>query len=186
MDLLIEMMAVGSSQAIENQEKRGQEELIKLEILPVNILDNGQEVLEQAGVTFLGIVPEDPIFQHVKLPTGWSKYMTDTNMWTELLDERGRVRGTIFYKNTNYDRSAHMNLECRFSVRRDYHRQSQDHVAITHVLDSKKVIHTTEPVELPENRHEQYVIAQQADKMAVQWLDRHYPDWYNPASYWSD
>ena len=41
-------------------------------------------------------------------------------MWNEIIDAKGHVRGTMFYKAAFYDRSAHMSLNSRYRVHSEY------------------------------------------------------------------
>jgi hypothetical protein len=104
-DLLIRGLERGSSsRAIMDQEKTGQESFVESTTLPTVI--SGKEILEAAGVKFLGLVEDDALFQYVQLPAGWKKVATDHSMWSTLVDEKGRERASIFYKAASYDRRA--------------------------------------------------------------------------------
>lgn len=106
LDLLARAMATGSSSdAILGQEAAGQQSFVKSTTLPAEI--RGKEILEAAGVKFLGPVEGDDLFQYVELPEGWKKEPTDHSMWSKLVDEQGRERASIFYKAAFYDRRAH-------------------------------------------------------------------------------
>jgi hypothetical protein len=97
--------------AIQTQEKHGQQNLVNSSQLPKNIWPvNGKAVLEAAGVKFLGVDQDDPLFQSVELPQGWKKVGTNHDMWSDLVDEIGKVRAAIFYKAAFYDRKAHMDV----------------------------------------------------------------------------
>lgn len=106
LDLL--MRALGTNdggRAIMDQESAGQQSFVSNDTLPTDL--RGKEILEAAGVKFLGVVEDDDMFQYVELPDGWKKVPTDHSMWSNLVDEQGRVRASIFYKAAFYDRSAH-------------------------------------------------------------------------------
>lgn len=97
--------------AIEEQERRGQEQLTESEILPVEVNYGNRKTLEDAGVIFGKPIKNDPIFCEVQLPNGWKIEPTDHSMWSELKDLNGKVRASIFYKAAFYDRHAHLNIE---------------------------------------------------------------------------
>ena len=97
----------GNPRAIEDQEARGQAELVNSEVLPASC--GGREKLEAAGVVFGSPVDGDPLFVHAALPDGWKKRPTEHSMWSDLIDAEGKVRANIFYKAAFYDRKAHMN-----------------------------------------------------------------------------
>src|SRR6185436_8068032 len=45
------------------------------------------------------------------------KIATDHSMYTDLVDDKGRVRASIFYKAAFYDRKADISFKRRFSIR---------------------------------------------------------------------
>lgn len=100
----------GNPNAIEAQESRGQNELIESTQLPVQVRGkkDGKADLEVLGVVFGATCSDDPLFCEATLPEGWIKRATDHSMWSELVDENGKVRANIFYKAAFYDRSAFM------------------------------------------------------------------------------
>jgi hypothetical protein len=57
-----------------------------------------------------------------EFPKGWTTRPTNHYMWSDLLDDKGRVRGTIFYKPDFWDQDAHVKLNRRYYARtkRDY------------------------------------------------------------------
>jgi len=114
-------LVMGGSGAIERQEAQGQAELVQSDVLPVNTgYGAGTDPLFQAlGFEFGEPVADDPIFRAAKLPAGWKKRSTDHSMWSDIVDDQGRVRVNVFYKAAFYDRSAHMNLAGRFSLESD-------------------------------------------------------------------
>lgn len=114
MKFVHQALAVGTSDAILQQEAQGQQFLIINDVLPSEILPNeafsGRVILEQAGVVFGSLVEGDTLFQHVELPQGWKKVPTEHSMWSTLLDENGLIRASIFYKAAFYDRRASMSV----------------------------------------------------------------------------
>jgi len=102
----------GNPAAIMQQEARGQHELINSIQLPVEVRGN-KELLESAGVEFGEPLKGDLLFCNAKLPEGWEKRaVKDADArWSELVDDSGVVRATIFYKAAFYDRYAFMNVE---------------------------------------------------------------------------
>lgn len=184
-----EALLTGGDQAIERQEAAGQDDLVNSDTLPTDIGGRYGEplqcpILEASGVKFLGVVDGDPLFQYVELPQGWKKLPTDHSMWSKLVDEKGRERAMIFYKAAFYDRSAHMRLSLRFSVTNDYKRAETEGIAVAHVLDCENIIYSTEPLKLPADDRKKYEVSDKAKKAAEKWLNKHYPDWRNPAAYW--
>lgn len=114
---------------IEAQEKAGQLDQAEKQTLPLDLGQRWDKTPEGAakarapwealGFRFSDKIV-DGIFVEVAFPKGWKKVPTDHSMWSDIVDDKGRKRGSIFYKAAFYDRSAHAHLSCRFSVREVY------------------------------------------------------------------
>lgn len=102
---LVHAMAGG----IEASERRGQQELVRSEVLPVDARGDDARFIA-LGFTFGAPVEGDEIFRAATLPTGWKREGSDHAMWSHIVDERGFKRVAIFYKAAFYDRSTHMHL----------------------------------------------------------------------------
>jgi len=117
--LLDALLGNNPGREIEASEARGQASFVKSDVLPAAMEPEYRKILEDAGVVFGDIVPDDDLFRYVTLPEGWHKEPTDHNMWSELRDEKDRVRAMIFYKAAFYDRRADLRCERRFG----YHKE---------------------------------------------------------------
>ena len=133
------------SKAIENQERRGQQSVVRNQMLPKKLNDvslpneirwNGVEesmkweesskIVTQNNIEYtrqqyekMGIIiidEYDDLFYNVELPKGWEIKATDHSMWNNLYDDKGRKRANFFYKAAFYDRSAFINFDTRFSI----------------------------------------------------------------------
>lgn len=186
LSFLAAAMVDGSSNAILSQEAQGQQSFVGSDTLPTKRLSQLdtplRKYLEGIGFVFHGPVEGDPIFQYVTLPKGWSKRPTDHSMWSELIDDKGRKRASIFYKAAFYDRSAHIDFENRYSVRRNYDNEKQ---IVFFVKDGGKVIHTVGPVDKPDGMAE-YTAADAQEKIARDWLAKTFGDTDNPTAHWDD
>ncbi len=193
--ILVEAMMAGSSgAAIEAQEARGQEEVIRSQVVPTDIRTEGGKIaLEAAGMKFLGPVNGDELFQYVELPPGWKKVSMGNDFWTNLVDEKGRERGSIFYKAASYDRDAFMNLNVRFRISFDYDRFEKQGEGVANVYDFGKVVHTTTPIlsksSASTDRNAFYDEKSRAEvkskRAAEDWLcSAGFADWTNPGAYW--
>lgn len=171
----------GNPAAIENQEREGQKQLVNSDVLPSGSEKGAIEVLTKAGVKFGPLVPDDSLFQFVELPNGWKKVPTAHDMWSHLLDEKGRKRASIFYKAAFYDRRAGLNIERRYSFAFDYQKKESEGICLANVYDCGVVIYTTEPVKVVGKSWES---AELTEKSAKTWLDANFPDWENPSAYW--
>ncbi len=115
---MLQWLMGGNPNAIEAQEAEGQKELINSLQLPLKCNSprgiNAAEQYHKMGIkTFTGSKGDD-LFLGVKLPDGWKKEATDHSMWNNLLDDKGRVRATFFYKAAFYDRDAFVNFNHRY------------------------------------------------------------------------
>lgn len=118
---------------IEASEARGQAELVWSSVLPVEMGDQ-RAAFEALGFRFGAPVDGDPLFIHAELPPGWSKAPSDHDMWSHVLDEKGRKRVALFYKAAFYDRRASMSLVSRYSIECEYSKPSYD-IARVWVVD---------------------------------------------------
>lgn len=151
--MLYAMEGENPSKAIENQERRGQQSVVRNQRLPKKLNDysvprevrwNGIEesmdwnethkIQTQNNIEYtkqqyermgITIVEEyDDLFWNVTLPEGWEIKATDHSMWNNLFDDKGRKRANFFYKAAFYDRDAFINFDTRF------------HVGVDHVADA--------------------------------------------------
>ena len=142
---LYAMEGENPSKAIENQERRGQQTVVNLQLLPKK--PNQSTVPDDIRFAFIKdsmdfeernsmvtrnclkfikqqyerigitIVDEyDDLFYNVKLPEGWEIKSTDHSMWNNLYDDKGRKRASFFYKAAFYDRDAFIAFNTRFSL----------------------------------------------------------------------
>lgn len=167
---------------IEAQEAAGQAIFVSNATLPK---DCNRDMLALMGVKFGADV--DDLFVMAQLPDGWKKQATEHSMWSDLLDENGRKRASIFYKAAFYDRKAHMNL-CRRYIADAHESCDADGTAVeygkhTHVKtvvkDCADIIHT-----IGIREADDYQTGDEHRVLAETWLDVHYPDWHNPLAYW--
>lgn len=150
--MLYVMEGESPSKAIENQERRGQVEVVRAQRLPKKLnsttlpndiffrgvtddmcwkereavitANNIEYTREQYEKMGIEIISEcDELFWNVSLPEGWEIKATEHSMWNDLFDEQGRKRANFFYKAAFYDRDAFINFNTRF------------HVGVDHVAD---------------------------------------------------
>jgi hypothetical protein len=131
----------GNPNAIEAQEKRGQEQFVTSSQLPKKINNprntNPLEFYPKLGIKVFTVSKGDDLFFGVELPKGWKKIGTDHDMWSELHDDKGRKRAGIFYKAAFYDRDAFIDFEQRITYKvnrlgflnNDYSQVDGDYVA---------------------------------------------------------
>ena len=164
---------------IEAQEKRGQQTLVNKDILPINC---PRKELMSLGFKFLDLY--DDIFVNVEMPAGWKKVPTDHDMWSDLVDDRGRKRASIFYKAAFYDRSSHMSLVRRFTTSRNW--DAFDKMQIQYfVKDGDAIAYATAAVKFEEKYSKEYdKIEKELSSEVRTWLQKNYPDYENAMAYW--
>lgn len=171
--------------AILKQEADGQRSFTTSDTLPAKMGQDDRMVLEKAGVVFGDPVAGDDMFTYVTLPAGWQKVATSHSMWSDLVDEKGRKRASIFYKAAFYDRDAFLRTECRFGIGMDYDRSDKG-VIVKFVTDGDtKVFTTSEHPYTGEQYREDYKVQDRAATDEVDaWLEENYPNWEDASAYW--
>jgi len=196
MEVLIEAMLTGNgSQAIVNQEARGQQTLVNSEQLPLSALDYKTE-LEAVGFKFGE--PIDEWFVSCQLPDGWTKQAIDhhmwsnllDHMWSNLLDDQERTRASIGYKAAFYDKWTKFNPITRFSViarpvNGDYDAPNETTPYEAIVKDGDVIMSRT-PGVFPSDDVPWFKLEGVVYPAAERWLAERYPDWRNPFAYWDE
>jgi len=168
---------------IEAQEATGQQELVNSSVLPKDMgYNTTREMLESLGIIFGKNV--DGLFIECTLPQGWKKVATDHNMWSHLLDDKGRKRASIFYKAAFYDRHADISLECRYHAYAYPEDNNDSHwngprVGAVRDWDQTVLWRTAESAP-----YEDHNKRKELEDQAYTWLNEHYPDHHNPLAYW--
>lgn len=180
---------------IEAQEKRGQLTEAIRQTLPKKLGDSFMQK-ESARVPWekLGFVfgeAADDLFVSVTFPKGWKKEPTDHSMWSDILDDKGRKRGAIFYKAAFYDRAAHAHLNCRFGICQTYPKRGSSEKVSVHVEDKCKLVAFSidglEPEDWSGSREAAMLNSDAIDAAKAKvlaWMKQHYPDHDNVLAYW--
>lgn len=140
------------------------------------------------------------LFVSVQFPQGWSRKATAHPTWTDLIDNQGRNRGSIYYKTRFYDRQASVVMNFRFRCRTqpeewwDSPSKHRGGRQVGVVLDCDKIIFQTAPTEpeptYPEIRADVWIAWRQTLHAkfveAEAWLNQRYPRWREVAAYWEE
>jgi hypothetical protein len=177
-------IAASTPGGIEAQEKTGQAMFVRAQSLPKEMTGCTRADFERLGFVFGDDI--DELFVTVQLPAGWRKDATDHSMHSNLLDNKGRRRASIFYKAAFYDRRADIHLTRRYDVTMaptdanggPVPWEKAQYLAMT-VTDCGKEIHRTGVYE-----RGAYKADQQLREQALAWLDEHFPNWKNTMAYW--
>jgi hypothetical protein len=145
--------------------------------LPKDMRPN-KEAYESLGFTFEDI--GDNVLCQATLPNGWT-LRSDGGYWTYLIDEKGRERGSYFYKGAFYDRSGHMNLSQRFRI-------TYDNIGPEDWKSPVKVsAKDADGTIIFEAGQCDKVYSEEYDNLmskATEYLATNYPDWEDPTKYW--
>jgi hypothetical protein len=168
----------GNPRGIEAQEARGQQEVANTDTLPKDMGGN-EKALKDMGFKIEGPVPGDNLFVYATLPPGWKKKPTDHDLYTDLVDDKGRVRGSIGYKAAFYDRWANLSMKRRIQLSVDYDNKTAG-VALVKAGDT--LLFKTK--EHKSDKKMAYDLREDARAEAVAWLKKYFPDYDSPAAYW--
>ena len=137
-----------------------------------------KEAFEAIGFKFEDI--GDDVLYQATLPEGWT-LKSDGGYWTYLIDEKGRERGSYFYKGAFYDRNGHMNLTQRFHATYDnVDPKDWDSPVKVYVKDADGTI-------LFEAGQCDKAYSDEYDKLmskAKDYLKTNYPEWEDASKYW--
>lgn len=180
--LLAASILFGGSGAIELQEACGQQELVQSDVLPTDGIEEVRKTIESNGGKIGSRVDGDEIFTNVTLPVGWKKKGTSHVMWSNLLDDKGRERASIFYKAAFYDRSAHIQSERRFGIDA-YGHDIEGEVKVVVNDTCGEVEFSTDIVKVGKDEKPHHV-RERLTLEVEKYLNEHFPDWRNPEAYW--
>jgi hypothetical protein len=173
-------------------EAAGASAFVNAEVLPKQGIQDGVD----AGLVEITSDADD-LFYNVKLPEGWEKKSgVPDPRHISLLDPKGNIRASIFYKAAFYDRKADMWWKKRFQASRFYSENRDDPVRIVIIdrageFDAKKTdgAIVQDFGELPDMKKD-YSAREKAEKklfaQANKWLKKNYPKHENVAAYWDE
>lgn len=167
---------------IEKQEARGQLNFVRSETLPKELMhshDSKEVIYKALGIEILG--EADDLFDKVKLPDGWTKKATDHSMWSELYDEKGRKRASMFYKAAYYDRSAHIGFNKRYTA---YYERFGDHDIDS--SEKKKFVSTIKKDGVEIWRSEEPMEYNEVHEFSKKMLLEKYPKAESELAYWDE
>lgn len=97
----------------------------------------------------------DELFVSVKAPEGWSIVRTDHSMWSNYVDEQGRIRGRQFYKGAFYDMDAFGSFNSRFYIEHEYEELPEPKM-ITVLVDEWKEVDRQDPYSYSRSSFDEY------------------------------
>lgn len=200
--LLIATVLLSGVDTIDGLNADGARQAVVSESLPANI--SGREKWEALGFVFGEPFADDKMFCPATLPPGWSKQRTEHNMWNDIVDGTGNVRGSFFYKAAFYDRDAFMHPPlARYHVTHVYPdgpRPADPYDGHRHVcydvldrVGGRRMFRASCTVELlsPEKGGDQQAwwdehrdLEKAMFAQCEAWLDANFPDHKDAAAYW--
>jgi hypothetical protein len=179
-------VAASTPGGIEAQEAAGQKTLCESSSFPKDLGRVSEEQLEAIGFIFGEDI--DDIFVSVTLPSGWKIVPTSHSMHNDLIDDKGRRRGGIFYKAASYDRHSDLSMDSRYLAYRSPEDEYKSDLSYEErkngkwfgfVKDCGSMIWKTEAIKAPTFEQEDDLTEE-----ARVWLTERYPDYENPFAYW--
>lgn len=178
----------GNPNAIENQEAQGQQDLIASDQLPkkCNTPNDGNAaaVYSKMGIKVFTTSKGDDLFIGVKLPAGWKKQATDHSMWNNLVDDKGRIRATFFYKAAFYDRNAFINFTTCFHIHTEHLKGEKNPEKDWDCAEIITVINRNTGTAVWTSQKGFHADNEKHVKQAKEYLNENFPDWQDIHAYW--
>lgn len=187
------------SDLIETEERRAQREFASSEKLPVRVDRGTREQLESMGIVF-GEEDQEGIFVVATLPEGWKRQATDNSFWTNVVDEHGSPRLSVFVKSSFLSTQAFVRPCGRFYAtimpvdgfgKRPRCMEWMGAVIDTWGGKDTIVFRTTETTIEPEPDmigstafHQHSDTKDSLEREAQEWLAERFPDHANRTAYW--
>lgn len=123
----------------------------------------------------------DELFVNVTAPAGWAIRPTDHSMHSDIVDDQGRERGSIFYKAAFYDRRADGRWKARYRVEAEY--TADYDVAGYRAIDGATgaVLFRLDVAAGDDNKYKRQAVA---EKAVTDQLANRFPDHRSATAYW--
>jgi hypothetical protein len=192
MALAIGSASILANRGIEAMEAKGQEELVAGDSLPTSCFEHEPAFLAM-GFTFGEPYEDDPLFRPATLPAGWKKQGSSHAMHSTIVDEHGRERVGVFFKNAFYDRKADMSPYYAIKAGQDYRYEDPHGCRCAVVLQTptgpETIFERIWTLPDPDDRYDRYSevnLTKQGEMVREmdEFLAENYPDHRNPVAYW--
>jgi hypothetical protein len=186
------MNTIISTTILNNQEKQGQLEISNSPKLPT-MYDNvyppidSKPQLEKMGIKVLKKSIDDDLFYDIELPDGWYFKPTEHALYTELLDDKKRLRAVIFYKAVSYDRKSAITFATCYRVVTS--RTNDSYTA--YATNNNRTVFTNTIYRKEKIKYEDSLIACKEDSLIAcknvkNFLNERFPDWRDINAYWDE
>jgi len=179
---------------IERQEAQGQRDMTRMTLIPKEISQRygspkrTHADMEKFGFKFNG--EHDDIFLKAELPPGWTYRKTEHSMWSEIYDDKDRLRYKVFYKAAFYDRSALIHFTQRYSYELEYPKGDYDTIVAGLITDGGKSIHRIEAPEFKKDDNNKRAYYDAKSKWEQEVVEKElltrFPKAYDVTAYWTE
>lgn len=180
------LLTTMESGGIERQEAIGQKELVNSQQLPSKSNEySGIDAVEQYGKMGISVLLDgnDNLFLSAILPEGWKKEGTGHPMWSNLIDNKGRIRATIFYKAAFYDREAFVNFIKRYKWENHYTTNEKPE-GFEYYPQCYRVMDNGTNQELFRTEVFDAYSDEKLKQQAVDFINNKFPNWDDINAYW--
>ena len=144
---------------------------------------NSVEDFESLGFEFLENEADmqDTLFETALLPKKWQLQKTNGSYWTNIVDENGSIRATIYYRKHSFfgkEAAASINLVCRYRVDFSMDERENHFVYILDEKDKKELYTSPKCGKYGSDEFKKYF----AEREEI--LKNQYPEYRNPLKYW--
>ena len=178
--LAIGMSSGNASEGLEAVQNAMQNRVKNSNRLPRDMRPS-QAAFEALGFTFTDI--DDDVLFEATLPEGWSTQETPGSsiLWENLVDNKGRIRGSYCYKGTPYNQSGYMSLSCRYRSTYQYtdpnNYDSPINVVVTDA-DGSVIFNAGQCKEAYSEEYDMLIAK------TKEYLKSNYPEWKDVTKYW--
>lgn len=175
--MLIGLCTGDDSEGLETVQHNEQCRARSSDMLPQD-MQPSKKFYETLGFAFEDV--GDSVLYQASLPNGWT-LKSAGGCWTDLLDEKGRKRGSYFYKGAFYDRNGHMYLVTRYYITYEHIEKNNWRSPIkVYAMDRAGMV-LFEAGECEDEYTPEY---NELKRAAEVFLDTNYPEWKDVSKYW--
>lgn len=144
---------------------------------------NSDEEFESLGFEFLenGYEKNNSLFDTALLPKGWKIQENKGSYWTNIVDENGSIRATIYYRKHSFfgkEAAASINLVCRYRVDFSMDERENHWVYIWDEQEKKELYSSPKCGKYGSSEFKKNF----AEREKI--LNNEYPEHKNPLKYW--
>jgi hypothetical protein len=166
----------------------GQHQIVNGKVLPTAFNGGSEKLMKheltKIGFVFGNVVDDDPMFQSVELPAGWSRVATGHPLWSHILDEYGRERISIFFDASLHNRDAFFDVIPAIQVAWNEQRTSDGIKMTFHIKKCGVTIFSADEVEVVGDSSKIDEVRWEENGKVLAWASKNYPYYLHPYLYW--